>query len=173
MSNNELQYFGNYRGKVLGTDSSDSVQSGKIKAEIYPMLLGEATARELSKQPGVNIEGIPIADLPWARPAMPITSGSGSGFGTFAVPKVGAFLFFFFEGGDPYNPIYFAEAPTATLGIPSDALTNYPNRKVIKTASGCTITIDDASGKIIITGTTDVIVQGDASVRLNPIPAIT
>lgn len=154
------KFIGNYRSKVLST--TDPEQLGRIKVEVYPMMIGMETAKHLD-----GIEGIAIAQLPWAVPAPPLSSGAGVGYGSFAVPEVGSFVFVFFEEGDINQPVYFAEAPTSDHGLPSDRTTNYPNRKIVETSSGVKIIIDDATGEVIITGTGDVTIQG-ANVRLNP-----
>ena len=154
------KFTGMYRGKVLS--NSDSDQLGRIKAEVYPMLIGTVTARDFE-----GVDGIAIADLPWAVPAMPLSSGAGDGYGSFAVPKVGSFVFIFFEEEDINQPVYFAEAQTKGHGLPASRLTNYPDRKVVETSSGVKIIIDDATGHVIITGAGDVVVQG-TNVRLNP-----
>ncbi len=154
------KFVGNYRGKVLST--SDSDQLGRIRCEVYPMMIGEDTAKNLD-----GVDGIAIASLPWAVPAMPLSSGAGSGYGSFMVPKVGSFVFIFFEEGDINQPVYFAEAQTKTHGLPASRTVNYPNRKVVKTSSGVEIIIDDTTGEVIITGAGDVTIQG-ANVRLNP-----
>jgi len=178
-----LKYNGIYRGKVLATDVSESDNVGRLKVEVYSMLVGEDTARDLAKT-GTSIVGIATADLPWAKPAYPIFSGSGSGFGFFAVPEVDSFVFIFFEDGDIYQPVYFAEAPTATLGIPSSSQTNYPNRRVLKTKTGLEVIFDDqdesikinhptgslitmdSDGSISITGNGEVNVTGGGDVNI-------
>ena len=158
--NENLKFTGMYRAKVL--DNLDPEMLGRIRAEIYPMLIGINTAQGLD-----GIDGIETEQLPWAVPAMPLSSGAGVGVGSFAVPTVGSFVFVFFEEGDINQPVYFAEAQTKTYGLPSSRLTNYPNRKVIETSSGAKIIIDDSTGHVIITGAGDVVVQG-TNVRLNP-----
>ena len=125
-------FYGMYRGKVLS--NTDSSQLGRIKVQIYPML-ADITDTDL---------------LPWAVPAYPIWDGSGSGVGYFAVPDVDTFVFTFFEAGNIYQPVYFAEAPTATLGLPSDRTTSYPNTKVRKSSSGITYITDDTLKQSII-----------------------
>ena len=125
--------YGNYRGKVLGTDSSESSKSGRIKVEVYPFF-----------------ESIDKDFIPWAVPAMPLFDGAGSGYGCLSIPTVGSYVWVFFEAGDIYQPVYFAEAQTPDVGIPSEASTNYPKRKVLKTSGGVTIYIDDTSDSIVI-----------------------
>ena len=158
--NDNHKFIGAYRGKILSNSDPDKL--GRVKAEIYPMLIGVATAQDLD-----GVDGIETAQIPWAVPAMPLSSGAGAGIGSFAVPAVGSFIFVFFEEGDINQPVYFAEAQTKTYGLPLSRLTNYPDRKVIETSSGTKIIIDDSTGHVIITGAGDVVVQG-TNVRLNP-----
>lgn len=131
-----LKFAGIYRAKVLDNDDPDKL--GRIKVEIYPVLIGEETARSLD-----GVEGIAVDNLPWAVPAMPLFVGAGEGFGGFAIPEEDSFVFIFFEGGDVYQPVYFAEAQTGTKGLPPDRITNYPNRKIFQTKNGIVIYLDD------------------------------
>jgi len=162
--NENLKFTNIYRSKVL--DNNDPEKLGRIRCEIYPILIGKATAQNLT-----DVEGIDTEQLPWAVPAMSLSSGAGDGCGSFAVPDVGAFVFVFFEEGDINQPVYFAEAQTKTHGLPASRITSYPNRKVIETSSGIKIIIDNATGQVIITGSGDVVIQG-ANVRLNPITPV-
>lgn len=170
---NEHHFQGMYRGKVLATDTDETDKLGRIKAEIYPMLIGQETARLLRKEnTTLTIEGIATSMLPWAVPAMPLSGGAGDGFGTFAIPKVGTCVWLFFEANDINQPVYFAEASSGVMGLPAERLTNYPTRQIMKTSSGCMITIDDTTGQVLITGAGDVVVQG-SNVRINPLSPIT
>lgn len=128
-SDNKLT--GIYRGLV--EDNNDPSQYGRIRVRIYP-----------------HFSGVDANILPWAVPAMPLFEGAGSGVGSFIVPEVGSYVFCFFEHGDVYQPVYFAEAQNAIKGLPTERTTNYPNRKVIKTTSGITVYIDDTSKVIDI-----------------------
>jgi len=130
-----------YRGKVLATDVNETDKLGRLKVEVYPMLLSQDTAKNFS-----GIDGIPINVLPWAMPAMPLFSGAGDGYGCLAIPDIGSFVWVFFEAGDIYQPVYFAEAQTKTYGLPSERLTDYPYTKVWKTSGGIVITINDKEG---------------------------
>jgi len=158
--NDALKFNSIYRAKVLS--NVDPEQLGRIRCEIYPMLIGKSTAKNLD-----GVDGIEIEQIPWAVPAMSISSGAGDGCGSFAVPGIGSFVFVFFEEGDINQPVYFAEAQTKQYGLPASRLTNYPNRKVVETSSGVKIIIDDTTGHLIITGAGDVVIQG-TNVRLNP-----
>jgi hypothetical protein len=119
-----------YRGQVM--NNLDLTKAGRIQIKVHPMFSGITD----------------ITLLPWAVPAFPLWEGAGTNSGFFAVPKIGSWVFVFFEQGDVYQPVYFAEAPTATLGLPSERLENYPNNKVIKSASGIVILVNDITGVI-------------------------
>ena len=164
MSDNTLLYPGIYRGKVL--DNDDPSQLCRIKAEIYPMLIGTNTADIMSPASiGKAIDGIETSILPWAVPAFSLLESSASGVGAVSVPKVGSMLFFFFEAGDIYQPVYFASAPDAVNGIPSEVSSNYPNKKVLKTPSGFIISLDDTSGaeQLSITHPAGTVITVDSS----------
>lgn len=124
-----LEFYGNYRGKVVS--NADPSSFGRIKVEIFGVF-----------------DDIAAADIPWAVPAFPLSSGAGIGYGSFAVPEVDSYVWCFFEKGDLYQPVYFAEAADGVHGLPSERTTNYPSRKVMKTKSGIVIYIDDSSGEI-------------------------
>lgn len=153
---------GIYRGQVL--DNNDPEKLGRIKVRIFSVL---------SKK-------IKVEYIPWAVPAMPLFTGSGNDFGHFAVPEINSFVWCFFEAGDLYQPVYFAEAPTALHGIPVESVINYPNRRVMKTKNGIVIYIDDTSSSreikvshpsgayVLIDNDGNIVVQG-TTVHINPI----
>jgi len=140
MDQNTTRFDGIYRAKVLATDALETDKLGRIKVEVYPMLIGTVTAKKCG---GIGIE---TANMPWAIPAPSIFSGSGSGSGAFAVPDVGSYVYVFFETGDIYQPVYFAEAPNKLKGLPSERTVDYPDTKVLKTASGITLSINQKTG---------------------------
>lgn len=142
---NKLKFNGIYRGKVLATDASETQKLGRVKIEIYPMLIGVETAKTLS-----DVDGIATDVLPWAVPAMPLFAGAGDGRGCFVVPVVNAFVWVFFEEGDIHQPVYFAEAQTGTRGLPVERELNYPDVLVWKTPAGAVIYIDDTKKEIAI-----------------------
>lgn len=165
--NDSLKFSGNYRGVVLS--NTDPNMLGRIKVEVQ----------------GVY-DGIIAADIPWAIPALSIFSGAGIGYGSFAVPEVGSFVWCFFEHENIYQPVYFAEATDGVHGVPSERTTNYPNRKVLKTKNGIVILVDDTSGSqeikinhptgssiiidsngiITIIGSSDIAIQGTGNVNI-------
>lgn len=138
-----LPYF--YRGVIV--DTNDPRKLGRVRVRVF----------------GIFESGISNEDLPWAAPAQPIFAGSGVGFGHFAVPEVNSQVFVFFEGGDFNQPIYWAEAPNAVHGLPSDRITNYPNRRVIKTKAGLGVYIDDSDTKIRIIHPSGKYIEMDSS----------
>lgn len=127
-----VEYPYMYRALVEGVD--DPLHAGRIQARVYPMFTGAQAA-----------------DLPWAKPAFPLGSGAGTGQGSFDVPDVGTYVYVMFEEGDYNQPVYFAEASTATKGIPSFASIHYPHRRGFKTESGVEFFVDDTDGLIQIT----------------------
>jgi len=124
-------YSGFYRGIVL--DNLDPSELGRIKVNIYGVF-----------------DSIDSEYLPWATPAGAIFSGAGSGYGNFNIPEVGSYVFCFFEHGDLYQPVYFAEALDGVHGLPTERTTNYPYRKVMKTKNGIVIIIDDLDKEIYV-----------------------
>lgn len=125
-----LQFPGIYRAQVL--DNTDPLKRGRVRARVF----------------GVFTSEIPTEMLPWAAPAQSIFSGSGTGYGHLSVPEVNSFIFVFFESGDVYQPVYFAEAVDGVHGVPSESSTNYPSRKTLKTKNGVVIYVDDADKEV-------------------------
>ncbi len=138
-----LPYF--YRGVVV--DTNDPRKLGRVRVRVF----------------GVFESGITNENLPWATPAQPVFAGAGVGFGHFAVPEVNSQVFVFFEGGDFNQPVYWAEAPNAIYGLPSEKDTNYPNRRVIKTKAGLGVLIDDSDRKIKIIHPSGKYIEMDSS----------
>lgn len=132
LTERELFLQGFFRGLVL--DNIDPLKLGRIKVNILKLF-----------------ENIEAENLPWAVPAMPVTSGSGADFGYLAIPEIGSFVWCFFEEGDLYQPVYFSEALSAVHGIPSEVEINYPYRKVLKTKNGILVIIDDQDKEVIVT----------------------
>jgi len=83
--------YGNYRAKI--TSTSDSTNSGRVKVYI-PQLMVEQEDQSI-----------------WAEPAFEFggsVEGAAVEYGSFKVPPVGAYVWIFFEGGNPSLPYYFA-----------------------------------------------------------------
>jgi hypothetical protein len=132
------EYTGFYRGKVVlrdetktseGQDLAEPKKWGRIKIRVYPMMASE---------------DIPVDSLPWAVPALPIGSGgSNVDYGSFAVPQIDSMVWVFFEQGNPYYPVYFAEASDGVHGLPSWLETNYPDRRGFTFKNGLTVVVDE------------------------------
>jgi len=134
----QFKLWGNYRA----TDALEADKIGRIKVEVYPFLVGRETARLT----GNKIDGIDTENLPWATPAPSLFNGAGINTGSFIVPTINTFVWVFFEMGDIYQPVYFAEATDKVHGVPSERLVDYPYTRVLK-SSAATLTIDNAAGK--------------------------
>lgn len=111
------RYYGKYRGIV--TDNQDPKNLGRIKANV-PAVLGDIESG-------------------WALPCVPY---AGNGVGMYTIPPSGAGVWIEFEAGDVSRPIW-SGTWWADNELPNQAT---PDIKVIKTASGHTITLDDTSG---------------------------
>jgi hypothetical protein len=137
---NTTRYTGIYRGLVI--NNNDELKAGRCQIQVFPMF---ATMDPLL--------------LPWAVPAMPVFAGAGQGYGTLNVPEIDSYVFVFFENGDVYQPVYFAEAGTKTMGVPAEGATNYPYRRVSKSPSGITTIIDDIDIVAMIIHPTGTIIE--------------
>ncbi len=109
------RYYGKYRGHVTDNDDPDNL--GRLKARV-PRLLGDE-------------------ETGWALPAFAYGGTAEQGF--FAVPDVDAGVWIEFEGGDLSYPVWSGTWYTSGA-IPESA---GPGKKVLKTASGHTLVLDD------------------------------
>jgi hypothetical protein len=116
----------NYRGEVM--NDVDPMGLGRVQVKVHPMF-----------------STLETTDLPWAVPAPSLFSGAGNGYGEYITPEIGSWVFVFFEAGDFQQPVYFASAPTAQVGLPS---TKGPRKKVIETKGGVVISVDDVTSEI-------------------------
>ena len=125
----EAKYCCKYRGFV--SDRNDPLQLGRLKL-LVPSILADAVTG-------------------WAWPASPY---AGKGIGFFFIPQVNDLVWVEFVEGDLEHPIWSGgswAAPGGTSEIPQEAQQNYPDQCVIKTASGITIILSDASGSEQVT----------------------
>lgn len=145
-SKENFEYPSIYRGEVLSNTDPDKL--GRLKVRVF----------------GIFSSEIATDKLPWAVPAYPIFTGSGVGYGSFAVPEVGSHVFVFFEMGDVYQPVYFLEAPDAVhnLSLP-ERTTSYPYRKIHKTKNGVTIYVDDLTKVVRLTHPSTKYLEMDGS----------
>ena len=91
-----------YRAVV--EENEDPEKRGRVRVRIWGLHTEYKTKTES--------EGIPVSELPWAEPALPIFEGGISGFGMFGVPVQGSHVMIFFENGNYFQPRYFASMPT-------------------------------------------------------------
>jgi len=122
------EYYGNYRGEVV--DNNDPLQAGRVRVKVFDFM-GELTPAD-------------YPSIPWAVPAYPIADGAGVGFGYFSVPRLNSNVFVFFEGGDVFQPVYFAEAPDVTRGLPGFRTVNYPDTKGWRLKNGVEFFVNEA-----------------------------
>lgn len=135
-------YPGFYRGRV--EDADDPLKAGRVKVRIRPMM---------------HDTKITTGMLPWAVPAYPMMGGSGSGYGMFAIPRVGTEVWVFFEMGDPMQPVYAFEAPNKLYGQAAEQLNDYPYSMGFKTKEGMILYFDREN--IIISHKTGAYIQID------------
>jgi uncharacterized protein involved in type VI secretion and phage assembly len=110
---------GLYAARVTSVD--DPARLGRIKVSV-PSVFG-ADAPELET---------------WARPCWP--------HGHFFVPDVGNFVWVTFENADPAAPVWLGEwFPAGTE--PPEAGARPPVKRVVRTASGNRILLDDTAGR--------------------------
>ena len=112
----------------------------------YGKYSGQVTGNEDPQKQGrvqVTVPTIYGADLQvWARPCFP--------YGHFYVPPVGAKVWVEFEAGDPQYPIWSGTWYPAADTPPESQVTP-PHNRVIQTASGHTIELNDTSDAAKIT----------------------
>lgn len=126
--------WGNYRARCIAVEGS-----GKIRIKVYGL--------------HTNIDD---NLLPVAEPALDIF-GAGDGTGMASVPQIGTDVWVFFDGGNPFSPVYFAKATTAsefaTLASEAESKIIIPSDRCIKIeVGGSTIQVCDST--IIIKGQT-------------------
>lgn len=119
-----LKFHGMYRGLVVST--GDATNHGQVRIRVLPMFKD------------VEDDGLPLA-----KPAMPLWCGAGTGTGSYAVPAVGSYVWVFFENGNMYQPVYFAEA---TDGVHGQVPGRSPGHRGYKTPGGFEMVVDDING---------------------------
>ena len=96
--------YGFFRAVV--EDNNDPEKAGRVRVRIFGI--------HTSQLRKTVDEGIPVNELPWAEPCLPIVEGSISGFGIWGIPLQGSHVMIFFEANNLSQPRYFASMP----GIP-------------------------------------------------------
>lgn len=110
-------YFGKYTGVVK--DNADDDNLGKIWVTVPSIF-----------PPDQKVQ---------ARAALP--------YGHYFVPESGAFVWIEFEGGDPALPLWTGIQVLRSADWPSAAAVKPPQKRVLATAAGHTVTFDDKSGE--------------------------
>lgn len=134
----ERRYHGKYRGLVV--DNADPEQLGRLKLRV-PSVLGDKV-----------VTGWALACVPY---------GGMGDQGLLAVPDVGAGVWVEFEEGDLEFPVWvgtFWSKPGGRSELPKangadgkeSSIPDPPTRKILKTAKGHTIQIEDADGRDLI-----------------------
>jgi uncharacterized protein involved in type VI secretion and phage assembly len=116
---------GLYSGTVLATD--DGYQTARIEVAVPSVFDGDDADAAV-----------------WARPCLP--------FGCFFVPEVGDRVWIAFENGDPAAPVWLGTWVPRD-GAPATAAVTPPARRLVRSASGHEVLLDDTSGaeKVVVT----------------------
>ena len=122
------RWYGKYRAFVR--DTRDPERLGRLRLEI-PAVLGTGTD----------------AWSEWASPCFPY--GGNPDCGLYLLPELGASVWAEFEAGDPQAPIWSGVwlAGTNPGEMPAEAAANPTTCKVLKTAAGHTLLLEDAAGQ--------------------------
>ena len=122
------RWYGKYRAFVR--DNNDPERLGRLRLEI-PAVLGIGTD----------------AWSEWASPCFPYGGNPDCGF--YLIPEIGASIWAEFEAGDPQAPIWSGVwlAGANPGEMPDEAAANPTTCKVLKTAAGHTILLEDGIGK--------------------------
>jgi hypothetical protein len=131
------RHVGRYYGKYSGVvaDEADSTKRGVLQVKIPPVFGPDTVVS--------------------ARPCFP--------YGHYFVPPAGTKVWVEFEAGDPGHPLWvgtwFADGE-----VPPEAAVDPPDARVIQTASGHTIQLDDTSGseKVLVRHKSDAFISMDA-----------
>ncbi|MHB9129734.1 MAG: phage baseplate assembly protein V [Armatimonadota bacterium] len=122
------RWYGKYRAFVR--DNRDPERLGRLRLEI-PAVLGTGTD----------------AWSAWASPCFPY--GGNPDCGLYLLPEIGASVWAEFEGGDVQAPIWSGVwlAGANPGEMPAEAAANPTTCKVLKTAAGHTLLLEDAAGQ--------------------------
>ena len=111
---------GVYVASVEGVEGDDDDRLGRIQVSV-PAVFGEVSPEYFA----------------WARPCFP--------YGHFFVPEKGERVWVAFENGDPTAPVWLGVLYPKGK-VPAEADASPPAKRVVKTASGHVVVLDDTSG---------------------------
>ena len=137
-------YFGMYRAKVI--DNKDSEFFGRIVVWIPSIMPKVPETKGINALPANN----PISGRN--------TDNDNSSYcGTTYIPRIGSWVWIFFEGGNVNRPFYFGGLDIQNCKIlPENQVGDHPENKwvIFKSHNGRTIVIsdDDADARVEITG---------------------
>lgn len=114
-----------YVGTVV--DNDDPTHLEKIKVTIPGLFEGAAEV------------------LPWCAPKKIRIVGAGSGYSSIGIPRIGSHVFVELLHGEEHCPVYTGALMLAGQ-IPSEFVTNYPNRYGLKDPAGNLIYVDLTPG---------------------------
>jgi uncharacterized protein involved in type VI secretion and phage assembly len=110
---------GLYAAEVLS--ASDADHRGRVQVVVPSVYDGDQSAAAV-----------------WARPSLP--------WGCFLMPEEGDHVWVAFEGGDPSAPVWLGQWIEADRA-PDDAKVSPPAKRLIRSASGHEVLLDDTSGQ--------------------------
>lgn len=128
------RYYSFYRGKVY--DNKDPEQLGRLRV-LCPQIYGEESPSMWVPGKGLNVK---------------------KGYGHFDVPEVNDPIFISFEEGDVNYPVWEFGWWVANT-MPTEAKTDYPQNKVIKTKSGHVVEINDKQKYLRVQTPDDLVIE--------------
>ena len=140
------KFYGKYRGVVL--DNQDPETLGRARLRVPSVLGKEPTG--------------------WALPCTPYGGKSAQGF--FMVPDTGANVWVEFEEGDVSKPIWTGTFWQQPEDVPEEAAVEPPNTRLLQTASGHTLLLNDDGGneqvRLRSSGGAEIVMDEQGSISL-------
>ena len=142
-----------YFGEVLDID--DPQKSGRVKVSVFGV--HQSTG-------GV----IPTSELPWSIVLLPNTSASFQGVGHSHGLLVGSHVTGVFIDKLKQHFLVVGTYNSIDGDVPTPALTNYPNNRVVVTKSGHSLQFNDETGDVILSqsGGSNITFKSDGSVNI-------
>ena len=149
-----------YNGYLLGTvvDNNDPEHKQRIKVMVPNLMEGS------------------VSDLPWVEPIIQSDFGISDTAVTICVPMLGARVAIELQGGDLHYGLLHGSLQTKSAAVPSELVTNYPNRRGWKDPGGNLFYIDSTGGSERIylrhVSVTEVIIEPNGQVRVKSMDTI-